>query len=73
MKSQYTAVLIVGILVFLAGSVFALQGDGLIQGSSMTGKSFWIYAGVGTAALGIVIAFLGVFVGARATPLKQTV
>ena len=52
---------IFGILLVLAGTVFALQGDGMIGGSSMTGVPFWVYAGSGLALFGLVLAILGFF------------
>jgi drug/metabolite transporter (DMT)-like permease len=67
MKTTSLALLIVGILVFLAGTVFAFQGDGMIRGSSMTGNPFWIYAGLGVAVVGLLIAFAGFFMGYRRT------
>jgi drug/metabolite transporter (DMT)-like permease len=69
MKASYLAMLVVGILVFLAGAVFALQGDGMINGSTMTGNPFWIYAGIGVAIFGLVIAFFAQLLNARSTPV----
>jgi hypothetical protein len=71
MKSGFIATAAVGILVFLAGAVFALQGDGLIKGSTMTGNPFWIYAGLGVAIVGLLIAFFGLLMNYRQTPIKQ--
>ncbi len=48
-----------GALVTVAGIVFALQGLGLIGGSSMTGVTFWAAAGPVIAVAGIVIMTLG--------------
>ena len=47
--------LIVGILLFLLGAVWALQGVGLLLGSPMTGVSFWMWVGLVLAIVGIVL------------------
>ena len=46
---------ILGVLLFLAGLTFTLQGANYIGGSSMTGSSFWLYAGAVIAVLGVVL------------------
>ena len=66
MKRYSIIALLVGILFIIFGTVFALQGDGVIGGSAMSNNSFWIYAGAATAVVGVVIAGLGVFLGSRA-------
>lgn len=68
MKTSFVALAIVGILLILFGTVFALQGDGKIGGSAMSGDPFWIYAGSGVAIVGLVIAFLGFYLGSRKRP-----
>lgn len=45
--------LILGLLLVLMGSVWALQGLGLVRGSVMTGQSVWLL-------LGTLAAFVGV-------------
>lgn len=65
MKTSSLVFLVVGILVFLAGVVFALQGDGIIKGSGMTGNPFWIYAGTGVAIVGLMITIGAVWMGSR--------
>jgi hypothetical protein len=67
------ALAIVGILFILFGSVFALQGDGMIGGSAMTGNPFWIYAGAGIAAVGLIMAALGFSFGSRQNKKEPTV
>lgn len=51
--------LVVGVLLFLAGVVWALQGAGILPGSPMTGQSFWLGAGIVAAILGIGLAVAG--------------
>lgn len=46
---------IIGVLLFLAGATFALQGANYLGGSSMTGNSFWLYVGAIIAVLGVVL------------------
>ena len=45
-------------LMVLVGGVWWGQGMGWIGGSTMTGESFWAYAGAATAGLGIALAFV---------------
>ncbi len=49
----------VGILVTLAGTVFTLQGVGVLGGSVMSGVTFWAVAGPVIALAGLVIAAIG--------------
>ena len=49
----------VGLLLLLAGVVFALQGAGVIGGSAMSGTTFWTVAGPVIAVVGLVIAGFG--------------
>ena len=45
---------ILAALAFVAGSLWAFQGAGLVGGSFMTGSSKWLWIGVATAGLGLV-------------------
>jgi len=45
----------VGALLLVAGTVFALQGFGVLGGSSMSGSSTWAVAGPVLAAIGLMI------------------
>jgi hypothetical protein len=65
LKRSFLVLGIVGVLLILSGVVFALQGEGMIGGSVMSGNSFWIYAGSVVAAVGFVIAILGFYLGSR--------
>jgi hypothetical protein len=49
----------VGLLATIAGIVFALQGVGVIGGSSMSGTSLWAVLGPLIALAGITLAALG--------------
>jgi hypothetical protein len=46
---------VVGLLVFLAGAVFAGQGLGYIPGSFMTGDIKWFWVGLGMIVVGLVL------------------
>jgi hypothetical protein len=60
MSAMKWGLVIVGVLLLLAGIVFALQGAGdLGGGSSMDNNSFWIYAGAATAVVGAILAVVG--------------
>jgi hypothetical protein len=50
----------VGVLITMAGVVFALQGAGVIGGSSMTGVTLWAFAGPVIALAGIALGAVGV-------------
>ena len=45
----------IGALLLIAGTVFALQGFGVLGGSSMSGSSTWALAGPVIAAFGLVM------------------
>jgi hypothetical protein len=47
---------IVGMLLVLAGAVFAGQGLGYIAGSVMTGDIKWFWIGSGMIVVGLVLA-----------------
>jgi uncharacterized membrane protein len=72
LKTSYLAIGIVGILLILAGIVFSLQGMNVIKNSPvMSGVSFWIYAGFGVAVVGIILAFLGFYMGSKSTSTSK--
>jgi hypothetical protein len=47
--------LIAGALLTIAGTVFALQGFGVLGGSTMSGSHFWAGAGPLIAVAGLVL------------------
>jgi hypothetical protein len=51
--------LALGGVLALLGSLFLLQGSGLVHGSPMTGDHFWIYAGAVIAVVGLVLLAMG--------------
>jgi hypothetical protein len=51
--------LVVGALLLIAGTVFALQGFGVLGGSSMTRSGFWAAAGPVIGVLGLVFLLAG--------------
>jgi hypothetical protein len=50
----------VGVLITIAGVVWALQGLGYIGGSVMSGVTFWAVAGPLVALAGLTMAVVGV-------------
>jgi hypothetical protein len=48
-----------GVLVALAGTLFALQGFGVVTGSPMTNTTTWSVLGPVIALIGLGIAFAG--------------
>jgi hypothetical protein len=49
-----------GAVLVIAGTVFALQGFGLLGGSMMTGSAFWATAGPVIAVVGLLFLAAGV-------------
>ncbi len=45
----------VGLVLLLLGALFTFQGLGYLEGSPMTGKSFWAIAGPIIAVIGVVL------------------
>ena len=50
----------VGVVLTIAGVIWALQGFGVIGGSFMSGDSVWAIIGPVVAALGLVVIGIGV-------------
>ncbi len=48
---------VVGLIVFLAGATFMLQGTNVLQGSGMSGQPFWAVVGVVMVAVGAAICY----------------
>jgi hypothetical protein len=46
---------VAGALLLIAGTVFALQGFGVLGGSAMSGSHFWAAAGPVIAVAGLVL------------------
>jgi hypothetical protein len=63
----------VGVVLLLAGVIFALQGSGSMSGSAMSGVTFWAIAGPVIALIGLVLAILGLRSGrgGRARPARH--
>ncbi|MGH3373464.1 MAG: hypothetical protein ACRDP6_01855 [Actinoallomurus sp.] len=56
-----TAAFVLGVLVALAGAIFALQGVGVLPGSTMTGDPKWAVIG----AVMVVVGVAGIVYGLR--------
>lgn len=54
-----TAAFVLGVLVALAGAVFALQGIGLLPGSTMSGDPKWAVIGAVMVVIGVAAVVLG--------------
>ena len=52
-------VVVFGILIVLAGTVWALQGVGVILGSFMSNNPTWIGIGAATAIIGVGLVAFG--------------
>jgi hypothetical protein len=51
----------IGLLATVAGIIFALQGVGVLGGSSMSGTTLWAVLGPLIALAGIALATLGLW------------
>jgi hypothetical protein len=56
----------VGVLITLAGVIFALQGLGTMGGGGMSGDRFWAVAGPVIALVGLALVAVGLRRRARA-------
>ena len=54
-----TGLAIVGVLILLAGGVFAGQGLGKIPGSFMTGDMRWFWIGSAMVVVGLALGVVG--------------
>lgn len=57
---------VLGVLVSLAGAVWAFQGAGFLLGSFMSKDPTWLWIGVITAIVGVGILGLGIWSGRTA-------
>jgi protein-S-isoprenylcysteine O-methyltransferase Ste14 len=74
LNTRRPTILVVGILVLLAGVVFALQGANVITGSSlMSGNSTYIYVGAVVAIIGLALVFWSPRVSKKASPVQTQV
>jgi hypothetical protein len=46
--------IIVGVVLFLLGVLWILQGSNLLAGSVMSGRSQWLYIGIVVALAGLI-------------------
>ena len=54
---------VLGVIILLAGTIFALQGAGYILGSFMSNNPPWIWIGIVMALAGVGIVAFGVRTG----------
>lgn len=50
---------IIGLIIAVLGALFALQGFGIVGGSSMSGSSMWAIIGVVLFVIGVAVIALG--------------
>ncbi len=53
-----TSLIIVGLLMLVVGAVWTFQGLGYLEGSPMTGESFWATVGPIVAGLGVALSWV---------------
>jgi hypothetical protein len=51
--------LILGVVLLLVGGLWILQGANVLKGSFMTGQSRWLWIGIGSAVLGVILLLTG--------------
>jgi hypothetical protein len=66
-----TGLSIVGVLVLLAGAVFAGQGLGYIPGSFMSGDMKWFWIGSSMVVVGLALGVVGLLRPARRTAIDN--
>ena len=49
---------IIGIVAILLGALWSLQGAGYVGGSFMSGDRTWLYIGLTTVLVGLVVLFV---------------
>jgi hypothetical protein len=54
-----------GIMLLLAGTIWFLQGIGVLPGSFMSGDPFWAWAGLACLLAGLVSVLVGLATRAR--------
>jgi len=59
---------VVGVLLLIAGTIFALQGFGVLGGSVMSGSHFWAAAGPIIAVAGLALLAGGALRGRPRSP-----
>lgn len=60
MDSRRSLTIAAGLLLMLVGSVWALQGAGILPGSVMTDDRRWLVIGSVTALAGALLAYRGI-------------
>ena len=63
---------LIGTVLTVAGIVFALQGFGVVGGSSMSGNHFWAGAGPVIAVVGLILLALSRRVRRPSRPRTRT-
>ena len=72
MSSRSWALVVLGVLLILAGTVFMLQGANVIKGSSlMSGDPTYIYVGAVVIFVGFLIGVAGALLAGRGTPKRD--
>jgi len=51
--------LILGVVLLLVGGLWILQGAGMLKGSFMSGQSRWLWIGIASAVVGLVLLLTG--------------
>ena len=71
MAARRWASIVVGLLLLLFGTIFALQGANVIKGSAvMSGDSTYIYVGGLLAVIGLALIIVGATSKSRATSTR---
>lgn len=52
--------LVTGLVAILLGGVWALQGSGVLGGSSMSNSTTWLLIGIAVVLAGLILIALGV-------------
>lgn len=67
MRPTFIVLTLIGLLIALAGTVFILQGEGIVgpQSSFMFSNPTWVYQGAAVAAMGLILLIVSLVLGKR--------
>jgi len=73
MKASHWGLLVFGVVLFLAGLTFTLQGYGIVGPSSgfMFQNKTWVYAGSVILVIGLVLAYAAVYLSRKKPSVSQ--
>ena len=72
MAARKSALILIGLILLLLGTVFALQGANYIRGSAlMSGNPTYIYVGSALALVGLILVKVGIMSRSKGHPASM--